>query len=164
VVDTKIPADAMKSFRALQTEHQVRRQITDERIATAWIGKDVIYGGEITGHTKGVDAQSQFHPATVQWQMPEGKIGWIQLTRTPPIDAEATKGQIVITASGDVSFRIYAPGLTSSQLQQKLWALPGLNVGVAADAKNFTAHAENGLGEVTYVGITRMTLNIGTEK
>jgi hypothetical protein len=164
VVDTKVPADAMNSFRALQGEHQVRRQISDDRIATAWIGNTVIYGGEITGHTRGVDAQSQFHPATVQWQMPGGKIGWIQLTRTPPIDASATKGQIAITASGDLSFRIYAPGLTPDQLQQKLWALPGLNVGVTADAKNFSAHAENGLGEVTYSGITKMILNIGTGK
>jgi hypothetical protein len=144
VVDTRVPADAMKSFRALQGEHQVRRQISDERIATAWIGENVIYGGEITGHTRGVDAQSQFHPATVQWQMPGG--------------------QIVITASGDVSFRIYAPGLTSDQLQPKAWTLPGLNVRVAADAKNFTVHSENGLGEITYTGITRMTLNIRAGK
>jgi len=37
-------------------------------------------------------------------------------------------------------------------------------VGVTADAKNFSAHAENGLGEVTYSGITKMILNIGTGK
>jgi hypothetical protein len=160
VLDTKIPADAMKSFRALQGEHQVRRQITDERVATAWIGKTVIYGGEITAHTRGVDGQSQFHPATVQWQMPDGKIGWIQLTRTPPMDASAKKGEIVITATGDVSFRIYAPGVTSEQLQEKMWTLPGLNVRVTADAKNFTAQDENGLGEVTYAGMTKMILEI----
>ena len=160
VLDTKIPPDAMKSFHALQAEHQVRRQITDERIATAWIGKNVIYGGEITGHTRGVDGQSQFHPVTVQWQMPGGKIGWIQLTRTPPIDASAKKGEIDISAAGEVSFRIYAPGVTPDQLQEKLWKLPGLNVRVTADAKNFTAHTQNALGEVTYTGMTNMTLNI----
>ena len=55
ILDTEIPADAMKSFHALQGEHQVRRQITDERIATAWIGKNVIYGGEITKYAR-VDA------------------------------------------------------------------------------------------------------------
>jgi hypothetical protein len=160
VLDTKIPSDAMKSFNALQAEHQVRRQITDERIATAWIGKNVIYGGEITGHTKGVDAQSQFHPVTVQWQMPGGKIGWIQLTRTPPIDASAKKGEIAITAGGDVSFRIYAPGVSAGQLQQKMWTLPGLKVRVTADAKNFVAQGENGLSDVTYTGMTHMILSI----
>jgi hypothetical protein len=160
VLDTKIPSDAMKSFHALQGEHQVRRQITDERIATAWIGKNVIYGGEITGHTKGVDAQSQFHPVTVQWQMPGGKIGWIQLTRTPPIDASAKQGEIVITAAGDVSFRIYAPGVTTGQLEQKMWTLPGLKVRVTTDAKNFVAHGENAISDVTYTGMTHMILNI----
>jgi hypothetical protein len=160
VLDTKIPPDALRSFHALQGEHQVRRQITSDRIATAWIGTDVIYGGEITGHSKGVDAQSQFHPVTVQWKMPDGKIGWIQLTRTPPIDASAKQGEIVITAAGDVSFRIYAPGITSGQLQQKMWILPGLNVRVTADAKNFVAHSENGSSEVTYTGITHMIMNI----
>jgi hypothetical protein len=107
-----------------------------------------------------VDAQSQFHPVTVQWQMPDGKIGWIQLTRTPPIDASAKQGEIEITAAGDVSFRIYAPGVSTGQLQQKLWTLPGLKVRVTSDAKNFVAHGENALSDVTYTGMTHMILNI----
>jgi hypothetical protein len=158
VLDTKIPPDAMKSFRALQSEHQVRRQITDDRIATAWIGKNVIYGGEITNHTRGVDGTSQFHPVTAQWQMPGGKVGWIQLTHTPPIDASATKGQIVITASGDVHFRIFAPGVSSGQLNEKMWNLPGLNVSVTADAKDFTVNADKQFFDVAYTGMTKMTL------
>jgi hypothetical protein len=148
----------MKSFRALQSEHQVRRQITDDRIATAWIGKNVIYGGEITNHTRGVDGTSQFHPVTAQWQMPGGKVGWIQLTHTPPIDASATKGQIVITASGDVHFRIFAPGVSSGQLNEKMWNLPGLNVSVTADAKDFTVNADKQFFDVAYTGMTKMTL------
>jgi hypothetical protein len=149
----------MKIFHALQGEHQVRRQITDERIATAWIGKHVIYGGEITGHTRGVDGTSQFHPVTAQWQMPGGKIGWIQLTQTPPIDASATKGKIVITASGDLQFRIFAPGIAPQQLQEKMWALPGLNVRVAADAKAFTVHPDKQFFQAAYTGMTKMTLD-----
>lgn len=160
VLDTKIPSDAMQTFHAFQGEHQVHRQITDDRIATAWIGKNVIYGGEVTGHTRGVDGQSQFHPVTVQWQMPDGKIGWIQLTRTPPIDASAKEGEIVISAAGDVSFRIYAPGTTADQLQQKLWTLPGLTVRVTADAKSFSAHGGDLVSEMNYTGITHMILAI----
>jgi hypothetical protein len=158
VLDTKIPPGAMKSFHSLQSEHQVHRQITDERIATAWIGKNVIYGGEITNHTRGVDGASQFHPVTAQWQMPGGKIGWIQLTQTPPIDASATRGRIEITASGDLQFRIFAPGVSSQQLQQKTWTLPGLNVRVTADAKGFTVHADKQFFDVAYTGMTKMTL------
>jgi hypothetical protein len=160
ILDTEIPADAMKSFHALQGEHPVHRQITDDRIATAWIGKNVIYGGEITNHTRGVDGASQFHPVTAQWQMPGGKIGWIQLTQTPPIDASATRGQLVITASGDVHFRIFAPGVSSAQLEEKMWTLPGLKVHVTTDAKGYTVQADKQFFEVAYTGMTKMTLDI----
>jgi hypothetical protein len=59
-----------------------------------------------------------------------------------------------------VTFRIYAPGITTGQLQQKTWTLPGLKVRVTTDAKNFVAHGENGLSDVTYTGMTHMILNI----
>jgi hypothetical protein len=160
VLDTKIPADAMWSFRALSGEHQVWRQITEDRVATAWIGKDVIYGGEITNHTKGVDGHSQFHPVTVQWLMPDGKIGWIQLTRTPPMDASAKEGEIVISAAGDVSFRIYAPGAKVDQLHANLWTLPGLTVRLTTDSKKFTAHSGELVSELDYSGMTHMILAI----
>ena len=157
VLDTRIPPDAMKSFTSFQGEHQVRRPIADERIATAWIGKELIYGGEITGHTKDVDAHSQFHPVTVQWQAP-GKIGWIQLTRCPMIDASADRNGIVISANGDVSFRISAPGLTAASAQSAQWTLPNLTVHIDTDAKNFTAQQQGSFVDVTYTALTRMTL------
>ncbi len=160
VLDTQIPADAMKSFRALQAEHQVHRPITDDRIATAWIGKNVIYGGEITNHTRGVDGTSQFHPVTAQWLLPGGKIGWIQMIQTPPIDASASQGKIEITAAGDVRFRIFAPGVTAQKLQQKLWTMPGLTVRVDGDAKAFSVQANQQFFELTYTGMTKMTLAI----
>ncbi len=159
VLDTRIPADAMKSFRSLQGEHQVRRPIADERIATAWIGKNVIFGGEITGHTRGVDAASQFHPVTAQWQAP-GKIGWIQLTRCPKIDASADKKGIdIATAPGDVSFRIFAPGLVASKTKSAEWTLPGLTVHIDSDSKSFTAEQRGEFVEVTYTGMTKMFMS-----
>lgn len=157
VLDTRIPADALKSFRRFQDEHQVRRPIADKRIATAWIGKELIYGGEITGHTKDVDAHSQFHPVTVQWQAP-GKIGWIQLTRCPMIDAEATKNGITISANGDVSFRIFAPNVAAPNAKTNEWTLPGLTVHVDTDAKNFTAQQQGQFVDVTYTAMTKMNL------
>jgi hypothetical protein len=163
VLDTRIPADAMKSFRSLQAEHEVRRPIADERIATAWIGKKLIYGGEITGHTRGVEAASQFHPVTAQWQTPDGKIGWIRLTRCPKIDAAADKKGIVITADGDVSFRISAPGLTSGNAREKQWTLPGLTVHVDADSKGFTVEQHGQFVDVTYTGMTKMTITFNPQ-
>jgi hypothetical protein len=159
VLDARIPEDAMKQFRSFQGAHEVRRPIADARIATAWIGKDVIYGGEITGHTKDVGAASQFHPVTVQWQAP-GKIGWIQLTRCPMIDASADKDGIVITAAGDVSFRISAPGATADNAKAGDWTLPGLTVHVDSDAKSFAAEQHGAFVDVTYTAMTRMTLTV----
>jgi hypothetical protein len=162
VLGTKIPFDALESFRSFSGEHAVHRQITEDRIATAWIGQTAIYGGEITGHTRGVDGESQFHPVTVQWQMPNGKIGWIQLTRTPPIDASARQGEIVISATGDVRFRIYAPGRTGDTLHPNLWSLPGLTVRVTTDAKSFNVLGGDVVSDLSYGNITHMILAIDT--
>ena len=163
LLGTRIPADAMKSFSSFQGEHQVRRPIADARVATAWIGKTLIYGGEITGQTKDVDARSQFHPVTAQWQAPGGKIGWIQLTRCPVIDASADKGGIVISAAGDVSFRISAPDLASSDATEVQWNLPGLTVHIKSDAKGFTAAKNGPFVDVEYKGVTSMVLTLTRE-
>ena len=163
VLDTHIPPDAMKKFRSFQGEHEVRRPIADERIATAWIGKNVIYGGEITGHTKDVAPPSQFHPVTVQWLAPGNKIGWIQLTQCPMIDAAADKQHIVIsTAAGNVSFRISAPGVASAGATENKWSLPGLSVGIETDSKSFTAEQHGQFVDVKYSGMTKMTLTIAS--
>lgn len=160
VLDTRIPPDAMAKFESFPGPHQVNRPIEGKRVATAWIGKDVIYGGEITGHTREVDARSQFHPVTVQWQATNGKIGWIQLTRCPMIDATADQRGISISANGDVSFRIDAPDAAANHVVKEHWTLSGLTVHVDSDAKNFTAEQNGPFVEVKYSGITRMTLRM----
>lgn len=160
VLDTRIPPDAMAKFKSFPGPHQVNRPIADKRVATAWLDNTVIYGGEITGHTRDVDARSQFHPVTVQWQTPSGKIGWIQLTRCPPIDASADKAGITISAAGDVSFRIDAPNAEPGNVTADQWILPGLSVGVASDDKTFAAAQHGPFIDVEYKGITRMTLSV----
>lgn len=106
---------------------------------------------------RGVDAKSQFHPVTVQWQAP-GKIGWINLTQRPPLDACADEHGIAITATGDVSFRICAPGISAGDAAQTEWKLPGLTVRVASDASDYRAVKNGPFVDVHYEGITRMTL------
>jgi len=150
----------MKCFRAFPGDHQVRRQITDRRIATAWIGKNLIYGGEITNHTELVDSEEQFHPVTVQWQTPTGAIGWIRLTRCPLIDASADKQGIVISAQGDLSFRISVPGAATAMIKFNEWNLPGLAIHVDSDYKTFKAEQHNQFLDVSYTGISKMTLSI----
>jgi len=162
VLDTRVPDDAMKSFRKFPGDHLVRRQITDQRIATAWIGQNVIYGGEITNHSRFVDSEGQFHPFTVQWKLPDGKIGWILLTRSPMIDATADKEGITISAKGDVSFRISVPGAATGAAKASEWNLPGLVIHVEADSKMFKAEQHGQFLDVSYTGISKMTLTINS--
>jgi hypothetical protein len=97
---------------------------------------------------------------TAQWQAPGGKIGWIQLTRSPAIDASADKGGIVISAAGDISFRISAPDLASSDATEVRWNLPGLAVNVKSDAKGFTSAKDGPFVDVEYKGVTLMVLTL----
>lgn len=158
ILGVQVPADAMQQFRTFQGERQVRRQIDEQRVATAWIGREIIYGGESTTKSRDVGAHSQFHPATVQWRTPSGKIGWIQLTKSPPLDAGADKSGLKISCAGDVHFRIYAPGVRIAGVKQKDWALPGLTVHVEADTRNFAVESGADAIELEYSGITGMTL------
>ena len=160
VLGVKIPADAMRSFDGFQGERFVKRQITDRRIAEAWIGRRVMYGGEITDKSRDISGESQFHAATVQWRTPSGEIGWIQLIQAPPVDAAADKHGLVIACSGDVSLRIHAEGITAANVKQAEWVLPGLTIHIAADAKRFSVTSGAEKVEVKYSKITKMRLNI----
>jgi len=160
ILGVRIPLDALEAFRSFKGERQIQRQITADRIATAWIGRDAIYGGEATNKTRGVDGHNQFHPATVQWKLPSGKIGWIQLTQSPPIDVRADRRGLQISCSGDVKFRIHAQGIEASDLRQSDWTLPGLAVHIASDAGKFSVDLKSDFVDVTYSSISGMNLKI----
>jgi hypothetical protein len=157
VLDANIPDDAMREFTHFEGEHAVTKTITEERTATAWIGKDLMYGAEATSMTKGVEEHSQFHPVTIHWKMPDGKIGWVQLTRCPPIDATAKQGRIDISTSGDVRFRIF-DGSRAGDVSRNNWSLPGLHVKVETDAASFDLVHDGAFTDVTYHHVTKMLL------
>jgi hypothetical protein len=96
----------------------------------------------------------------VQWQTPTGAIGWIRLTRCPLIDASADKQGIVISAQGDLSFRISVPGAATAMIKFNEWNLPGLAIHVDSDYKTFKAEQHNQFLDVSYTGISKMTLSI----
>lgn len=150
ILGVKIPAHVVSELCSFHDPHLVRKQIADDRIATAWIGKNVIFGGESTNKTRDVrlasgsgatyHPASQFHPVTVQWRTPSGEIGWIRIAESPMIDATADEHGISIsTSGGPLRFRIFATGMTSQNLTKGLWDLPGLQVSVLSDAKGNVA-------------------------
>jgi len=160
VLDTAIPADALEKFEKLKSEHEITRQIDKNRIATAWIGNTMIYGAEAANGTRDVDSHSQYHPVTVQWLVPDGQIGWIQLIRAPRIDATANREGIVIKATGDIVMRIYAPETTPDRVRGGKWGLPGLNVILDTDAKKCSVLKNDKYIDVRYEGLTRMAMRL----
>jgi len=164
VLGTRIPADALEKMQRFAGPHLVRKQITDQRVATAWIGDHVIFGGESTGKTKDAGPTSQFHPATVQWRTPSGHIGWVQLVRSPMVDATADEHGLTISATGTLRWRIHAIGLTAASIAAGGWTLPGLGVQVTTDARSFrikiAKDAGNGSFDLVYSGLTTMRLDI----
>jgi hypothetical protein len=86
ILGTSIPADALAKMKTFTGKHVVRKRISEQRVATAWLGRGIIFGGESTSKTRDVGPTSQFRPATVQWRTPSGEIGWMQLTESPMID------------------------------------------------------------------------------
>jgi hypothetical protein len=162
IVGTRIPADALKKMKTFEGGHLLRKQITEQRVATAWIGRDVIFGGEATGKTKDAGTTTQFHPATVQWRSPSGEIGWVQLVQSPMVDATADKEGLTISTAGTTRWRVHAKGLIPAKITAADWDLPGLRVSVTADSKSFSAEKTDDGIDLVYSGITGMRLNIKT--
>lgn len=155
----RIPADAMEHFRAFQGERVVERIITPQRTATAWLGHDVMIGGEITRRSRAAGTPwSQFYPATIHWRAPGGGVGWVLLKKCPRVDARAGPNQLTIQAIGDSTFRVSVPGLTESSITAAAWKLPGLSIRVEHDATGFSVVPGPFFAEVHYRGATRLDL------
>jgi hypothetical protein len=157
----RVPAEVMEHFRAFQGERLIRRPITAVRTATAWLGPDMMTGGEITGGTWGATpGQGQFHPATIHWRVPGGDVGWVRLYASPPSDAEAGRESLTVTAAaaGDFIFRVSVPGLVAGQLGRDRWTLAGLALLVESDAAGCALTPGDGFIDVTFRGATRVVL------
>jgi len=160
ILGTRIPQDALSSMKKFQGEHLVHKQISAERVATAWIGKDVIFGGESTSKTKDAGASSQFHPATAQWRTPSGEIGWVQLVESPPLDVTADEHGLTISTEGTVRLRSHARDLVQADVTAGEWKLPGLHVAVTSKAKSFAIEKATDAIDLVYTGIDGMRLDI----
>jgi hypothetical protein len=100
----------------------------------------------------------------VQWRTPSGRIGWVQLTRAPNLNATADRDGITIETKGDVTFRIAADGIVTTSITAKQWNLPGMSIALESDGA-FSSHpadspeAQNAV-DVTYSGGSRIRLQL----
>jgi hypothetical protein len=157
-----IPADAMSIFRNFQGEHLVTQELPGNRVATAWLGQNVMLGGEFTGLTRDAGSpRSQFHPATVHWRMPNGDVGWIKLIECPRVDVRAEKDKLSITSvAGNLRFRVHSPSANKEHLKRDRWQLPGLNVTLQTDANTSESSPVEDDIDVIYRNATNIALQI----
>lgn len=141
ILGARAPGDALPHFTAFRGERQIEQVITTSprRVATAWIGHDLMLGGQYTSGSK--RASYQFIPATVHWRA-GNEVGWLKLVHTQPVDVRVDRTTMTITAAGQegaepaiLTFHIAAPGIAPDALTAAYWRLPGLTVQVETNAE-----------------------------
>jgi hypothetical protein len=79
----------------------VSQRIDDDRVATGWLGDDVMMGGEDGGRWR---AQGQYHPATVHWH-----DGWLRVRSPNPVNAAVFEPGVLEVEGTDLSVESSAP-------------------------------------------------------
>ena len=132
--------EILAQLQDFHEERLLRRPIgvTGERVATAWMSRDLMIGGGTTPLGKAADEQA--HPATAHWIGPDGGSCWMRLRGDFNVEAVAGKNTLTIVCKkghgvrmGDnVRFEVHAPGAHAGTVEAGQWHLPGLEVKVAA--------------------------------
>jgi len=154
----EIPADALAELQRPTQPHMMKQQITSKRLATSWIGKDVLFGAEATDPATKVDANSQFRPITVHWKTSTGTVGWIDVSQGEIGAATASSTGITAQNSGDLTFTVSAQGLSNSNFSGQQWRLPGLDLEVSTDGTFAGAKAQGTNFLVTYNNVHHFTM------
>ncbi|MEO6004870.1 MAG: hypothetical protein ABIZ04_24390 [Opitutus sp.] len=164
LLGAQVPADVLEVFREFKGERQLERKITPERTATAWIGHDLMLGGEVTQRTRGAGPETlynQFVPATAHWRIGSSDVGAFALIACPAVDARAdAHGLSITTDRGDSTFRITATGIAADRMSRDRWTLPNLSVEISTDATAIDVAERKGCWEVTYRSATKLELRV----
>ena len=161
---TRIPADVLPHFRHFSGERSIQQPITTEpqRVATAWLGDDLMIGAESTplDDYAFFKPSDQFHPATIHWYTPGGGVAWLRLRHIGPVNAQAAPNSLTISGTVEPSLRerfgvahsewVYeiflSEGADGVQVGADRWELPGLTVTISTDlAEMRTESAANHL-------------------
>lgn len=73
----------------------VSQRITDDRVATGWLGDDVMLGAEEGGRYR---SEGQFHPATAHW-----RGGWLRVRSPNPVNAMVFEPGVLEVEGGDLT-------------------------------------------------------------
>jgi hypothetical protein len=146
----RVPPDALERFLVFHGERQIECVLSDSprRIATAWLGKDRMLGGEFTSRTP--PQSGQFFPATLHWRIDAEQIGWVRLFYLEPVDVRASRNRLEIATTSEIAFLVHAPSVRIEQIERDCWHLPQLSVRVETNAERMDARPCEGLFEIRY--------------
>jgi hypothetical protein len=146
----QIPSDALEHFVTFHDERYVEHILSDapRRVATAWLGKDRMIGGEFTSRTP--PQSTQLHPATIHWRVDANHIGWVRLFYLEPVDARASQNRLEITTTSEIAFLVHAHGTPIEQITRDVWRLPNLGIRVETNAIEFQVQPREDCFEVRY--------------
>jgi hypothetical protein len=160
-VPSKVPEKALSVFRHFPGPRSVRRELSEGRHASAWLGDSVMIGAEGGGHLKNVEGpDSQYRPATIYWRLPSGAIGWLTLIEGARVDAMAQSKSLRILIKKGAALQIHAQQVEQAQVSRNQWRLPGLTLKVEADGQAFSTVPHAGLLEVRYADSTELVLHV----
>lgn len=161
-VGVRVPASASAALQHFPGPHGVEQIVDDdpERIATGWLGDQVMIGAE--NHASGPQARGQYHPATMHWRLPNDEIGWLRIVHHGPTRATADEWRLSIECPphprrGPQPLR-WDSNVLPTEVTAEHWRFPGLELVVVTNA---------GLLDVTTMtqapgsgSITRITLTV----
>jgi hypothetical protein len=126
MLGAEIPADAREMLRVPITERFVEHAIEDERIATAFLGREWMWGGERGAK---MNSSSQNHFATAHWLQPDGAVGWLRLENKCFVDVAATSSGLQVRASGGAEAQSLLWHFSSKpQVSVDEWKFSGMTV------------------------------------
>jgi subtilisin family serine protease len=124
LVGTGMTAAARSAIASFDGTHDVVQRITDDRVATGWLGDEIMFGGESGGP---FPARGQYHPATAHW-----RDGWLRVRHEREVDAVAAGGVLTVTprASGTATLIVHGDpeGAISAEVD-------GASIDLAPDVK-----------------------------
>jgi hypothetical protein len=171
LAETLIPDDVLPHFTTFSGERQLKKRIsqTPDRVVTAYLTDNLMIGAEATpldGDPQNTfyKLTDQFHPATIHWKLPNGKVAWMRLRHMGAINAQAEKSRLSITGKiepellekhGDdhqnFIFQFNIPdNISAENFKSDHWDLPGLSITIKTDIPNPQIEQDGNLIEICY--------------
>jgi hypothetical protein len=112
-------------------ERVVEQTLPGGRVATGWLSRGVMVGGERGGRFR---AEGQYHPATAHWSLPDGSVGWLRLRHRGPLSATASSGTLEVQVHDDERHGRQPVVIETSHAPdggfgRDAWELPGRTIG-----------------------------------